>query len=103
MLILAHRPFDSLQPYAETGPIFLCAQACDRYPETAGIPDLYQRGEMLIRGYDHNQRIVYGSGKVIGMESIQAEARRLFEDPRVAFIHVRSATNNCYHFRIERG
>ncbi|MFN7050754.1 MAG: DUF1203 domain-containing protein, partial [Gemmobacter sp.] len=24
MLILAHRPFTRLQPYAESGPIFLC-------------------------------------------------------------------------------
>jgi Protein of unknown function (DUF1203) len=30
MLILAHRPFTSLQPYAELGPIFLCADPCDR-------------------------------------------------------------------------
>ena len=28
MLILAHRPFPALQPYAECGPIFLCADAC---------------------------------------------------------------------------
>lgn len=28
MLVLAHRPFPALQPYAETGPIFLCAAPC---------------------------------------------------------------------------
>ena len=28
MLVLAHRPFPALQPYAEVGPIFLCADAC---------------------------------------------------------------------------
>ena len=28
MLILAHRPFPAPQPYAEIGPIFLCADAC---------------------------------------------------------------------------
>jgi hypothetical protein len=27
MLVLAHRPFEGLQAYAETGPVFLCAQA----------------------------------------------------------------------------
>jgi len=103
MLILAHRPFTSLQPYAETGPIFLCATACRRYPETAGVPALYQTGDMLIRGYGHDERIIYGTGKVIDMASIHSEAARLFANPGLAFIHVRSATNNCYHFRIERG
>ncbi len=28
MLIVAARPFPALQPYAETGPIFLCAADC---------------------------------------------------------------------------
>ena len=31
MLVLAYRPFHVLQPYAETGPIFLCAGPCDRW------------------------------------------------------------------------
>jgi len=31
MLILAHRPFPAPQPYAETGPIFLCADDCARH------------------------------------------------------------------------
>jgi hypothetical protein len=30
-LILAYRPFDAPQPYAETGPIFLHGGACERY------------------------------------------------------------------------
>ena len=29
-LILAYRPFPALQPYAETGPIFLHARECER-------------------------------------------------------------------------
>ena len=102
MFILAHRPFNSLQPYAETGPIFLCAEDCARYPQAAGVPALYQKREMLMRGYDHHERIIYGTGKVIDMAAIHTEASHLFADPRLAFIHLRSPTNNCYHFRIER-
>ena len=47
MLVLAHRPFTTPQPYAESGPIFLCA------------------------------------------------------DARVAFAHLRSASNNCCQCRVE--
>jgi hypothetical protein len=36
------------------------------------------------------------------MRDIETEAGRLFEHPAVEFIHVRSSTNNCYHFRIEQ-
>ncbi len=37
MLILAYRPFDSLHPYAETGPIFLCAGECQPW-SGPGVP-----------------------------------------------------------------
>ena len=29
-------------------------------------------------------------------------AQDMLEDPRVAYVHVRSATNNCYQARIDR-
>ena len=101
MLILAHRPFRALHAYAELGPIFLCAQDCERHPESSGVPDLYHDQEMLIRGYDHNERIVYGTGRVVDMTRVEAEAIQLFENDKLSFIHVRSSTNNCFHFRIE--
>ena len=102
MLILAHRPFNTLQPYAEMGPIFLCAESCERHAETAGIPPLYRDRKVLIRGYDFAERIIYGTGKVIDMQAIEEEAQALFERDDLAFIHVRSPSENCYHFRIER-
>lgn len=102
MLILAHRPFQSLQAYAEPGPIFLCAKDCERHPEASGVPDQYRDREMLIRGYDRNERIVYGTGRVIDMTLIETEANQLFENDKLCFIHVRSPTNNCFHFRIEQ-
>ena len=69
-----------------------CRHCLNEIPEAA---------PMLIRGYDSNERIVYGSGKVVQMKCLEAEAQRLFEDQNLSYIHVRSATNNCYHFRIE--
>ncbi|MCX8510025.1 MAG: DUF1203 domain-containing protein, partial [Rhodobacteraceae bacterium] len=41
MLICAHRPFSSLQPYAECGPIFLCADGCPRH-EGESLPLILQ-------------------------------------------------------------
>ncbi|HKJ50698.1 MAG TPA: DUF1203 domain-containing protein [Gammaproteobacteria bacterium] len=101
MLILAWRPFTTLQPYAEVGPVFLCAEACARHPESAGQPALYRDREMLIRGYDADERIIYGSGRTVSMAGLEAELASLFELPGLAFVHARSPTNNCYHFRIE--
>ena len=49
MLVLAHRPFGTLQPYAETGPIFLCADAC----EAGGgveVPEILASSDYIVRG-----------------------------------------------------
>lgn len=103
MLILAHRPFPLAQPYAETGPIFLCAEACDRHQGEA-MPEVFTRSpDYLIKGYGADDRIVYGTGVVIEGERMLAQAKQIFADERVRYIHIRSARNNCYQARIDRG
>jgi hypothetical protein len=103
-LILAHRPFPGAQPYAETGPIFLHAEPCERHGEGAEVPALFlSRAQALIRGYGHDDRIVYGTGRVVPSAEIAAVAQDLFAAPEVAYLHLRSASNNCYQCRIERG
>lgn len=100
MLILAHRPFPAPQPYAELGPIFLCADACEAGGGDA-IPAMLASPDYIMRGYSAENRIVYGTGAVVPTASIPAEAKARLADPRVAYVHVRSARNNCYQCRID--
>jgi len=103
MLILSYRPFDKINPYAETGPIFLCASQCKRHAESNALPAMFKEWEkILIRGYNNEDRIVYGSGSVIEMSKVEATARQIFKDKQVAYIHMRSASYNCYQGQIER-
>ena len=101
MLVLAHRPFPSLQPYAEVGPIFLCADACSRRGGEA-LPEMLASSDYIVRGYGADDRIVYGTGGVVPTGAIPARAEELFADARVAYVHVRSARNNCFQCRIDR-
>ena len=102
MLTLAHRPFEGLHPYAETGPIFLCAD-CDRADDSDEIPDVIQtRQEVLIKGYHANERIAEGTGKIIPTMDIADAMASIFARPDVASAHIRSATNNCYFCKITR-
>jgi hypothetical protein len=102
MLVLAHRPFPAPQPYAEIGPIFLCADPC---PPGGGaaMPGMLASADYIVRGYSAADRIVHGTGGVIPTEAIRDRAAALLEDPRVAYVHVRSARNNCFQVRIDRG
>ena len=100
MLVLAHRPFPAPQPYAEVGPIFLCADACDAGNAQA-FPAILNSPQYILRGYSADNRIVYGTGAVVPTPDIPAAAAQRLADPRVAYVHVRSASNNCYHLRID--
>jgi hypothetical protein len=101
MLILAHRPFTYLQPYAETGPIFLCADECPS-GDTETLPEILQTSpDYLIKGYSTDERIVYGTGAIVASQKIRKHAGAIFANPKVAFIHIRSARNNCYQARID--
>jgi hypothetical protein len=104
VLVLAHRPFDGQQPYAETGPIFLHARPCERHPDSAETPALFlTREKMIVRGYGADQRIVYGTGQVVPVNEIAATAATILERPDIAFVDLRSAANNCYQARVTRG
>ncbi len=101
-LILAHRPFTTVQPYSECGPIFLHADRCKSYGEDAELPPMLGSPQYIVRGYSSDERIIYGTGKVVPTAQIATYATQLLERDAVAFIHVRSASNNCFQCRIER-
>jgi hypothetical protein len=100
-LVLAWRPFVSLQPYAETGPVFIHADHCEP-AEVPATPAMLDSPDYIVRGYGTDERIVYGTGGIIATTDIPARAATLLSDPKVAFVHVRSARNNCFQCRIER-
>jgi hypothetical protein len=101
MLVLAHRPFPAPQPSAEVGPIFLCADACEA-EGGAAMPQILESPAYIVRGYGPDDRIVYGTGAVVATETLPEEAARRLADPRIAYVHVRSARNNCFQVRIDR-
>jgi hypothetical protein len=102
-VILAHRPFPTAQPYAEQGPIFLHAEPCRHHADSEDAPRMFLKREAyLIRGYGSDDRIVYGTGRIVAPVVMGDAAREAFADPRVSYVHVRSASNNCYQCRIDR-
>lgn len=100
-LIVAHRPFTGLNPYTETGPIFLCADHCQ--PGGPSLPtDVLTSDSYILRGYSNDERILYGTGSVVPTSAIPARCAELFVRPDLAFIHIRSASNNCFICRVDR-
>ena len=104
-LVLAYRPFPAPQPYAEIGPVFLHAEVCPSYVPAQGLPARHRTGKsaQILRGYSTDDRIVYGTGVVAaGPAEIEAKASAILARDDVAYVHMRSSTNNCFTLRIDR-
>jgi len=99
-LVAAWRPFTKTHAYAETGPVFLHAESCAAEPVQLGeLPAFLQSPDYILRGYDSDERIVYGTAGVIKLEAMTARIEELLCEPAVKAVHIRSSRNNCYHYR----
>ncbi len=100
-LVLAYRPFETQQPYAETGPIFLHADDCPRY-DSASLPEWFLfLDPAVVRGYDEEDWIRYDTGDVVAGTELEARCRRILSDPTIAYVHIRSKFN-CFQCRVDR-
>lgn len=100
-LVAGYRPFGHLQPYAETGPVFLHQQHCDRY-EADKLPAWFAYlSPALIRGYDSDDWIRYETGQVVEGAQLDAACRKILASGDVAYVHIRSKFN-CFQCRVDR-
>lgn len=101
-LVLAYRPFADVQPYAETGPIFLHAEPCPRY-ESAELPAWFAYMDpAIVRGYGDDHWIRYDTGDVVRGPELTVACESILADATVAYVHVRSKFN-CFQCRVDRG
>ncbi len=95
-------PFESVpsgRPYAETGPIFVHADSCERYNDIATFPADFRRGR-VVRAYNSKHDMI--DAAVVNGDEPEAVIEKLLENPETDFIHVRSATRGCYTMGIKR-
>jgi hypothetical protein len=101
MLLMAYRPFDQLQVYAETGPIFLHQDSCKRYDSNA-MPAWFEYFDpAIIRGYNEHHIIRYDTGKAVPGKQLAAACQDILSDASVAYVHIRSKFN-CFQCRVDR-
>jgi hypothetical protein len=86
-------------PYAEIGPIFIHATACEPYSSDAFPADFLPRS-LILRAYDHEENIVDALVSQPGMAEL--DATTFLRNPTVAEIHIRHTTYTCYDFKIVR-
>jgi hypothetical protein len=100
LIVFAYRPFETSGPYAEVGPIFIHAGACDPYSEASGIPLDFRERPLTLRAYDARGNI--HCAEVAGAGAAEEVLERFFADPAVAFVHARNPAWGCFDFRLDR-
>ena len=87
------------RPYSESGPIFVHAEACERYRTTEEFPAAFREGRVL-RAYNSRHDLI--AAEVATGAGPEAVIERFLQKPETAFVHVRSASHGCYSMEIER-
>jgi Protein of unknown function (DUF1203) len=82
------------------GPVFVHAEACERYPEDAGFPEELREHALTLNAYATGRRFLaqeYATG-----HEVDSAIQRLLGRLEVDYIHVRDTQAGCYDCRIER-
>jgi hypothetical protein len=98
--LFTYDAFEGSESLPLPGPVYIHAEACERYPEDGGFPTMLRKSPRTLNGYARGRRLV--ATEYVENGDVDAGIEKLFALTDVDYIHVRSTTAGCYTFRIER-
>lgn len=98
--LFTYDAFDGLEKLPLPGPVYVHAEACERYPDDGGFPAALRRSPRTLNAYARGRKLV--AQEYVEGANVDETIERLLRRGDVDYIHVRSTTAGCYTFRIER-
>ena len=92
-----HQPADS--PYRSTYAIFV-REGEEQYDRTNEVPEQLRRRLLSVRGFD-DQGMLLDADVTQGTE-LESLIDRLFDNRKIAYLHVHNARYGCYAARVDR-
>ena len=99
-ILFTYDRFAGVETLPLPGPVFIHAEACERYPESIGFPDELRASPRTLEGYARGRRLL--AQKYVTDGQMESVIEEMFSSSEVDYIHVNSTTAGCYTFRIER-
>jgi hypothetical protein len=93
-----HQPADT--PYRASGPVFVREGAVERPIAPGAVPELLRSRVLSLRAYNAKHLMV--DADIADGGALEAALGRLFENDRVAYVHVHYAKPGCYACRVDR-
>ncbi len=100
LLLLPYTHQPAASPYRASGPIFVRRSARQAVVEAGQLPAYVTRRLMSVRAYDARGWMT--DAAVCPGAEAGTVIERLFEDARVAYIHLHNANRGCFSCAVER-
>jgi hypothetical protein len=100
-ILFSYAPNQYDHPYNEIGPIYIHEQECEPYGEHEAFPvELRTRQPITLRCYDSDGMMI--DGELVGQRPVEEVIETKFKNPKIRYLHARTASVGCYIARIER-
>jgi hypothetical protein len=100
LFLFTYDPFHELGVPPLPGPVYIHAAHCERRVGASSIPQEYCGRLLTFAAYGEDRELVKELRLTASNED--EEAQKLFANPVVRYIHVRSTEAGCYLFRLDR-
>lgn len=98
--LISYSPFTQTSPWAEVGPVYVHADACEGYTSTALPPEL-RTGPRILRSYHADGSLDYDDiAYVPNGDDLEPTLRDLLARPAVAAVHVRASMTQCFTYEV---
>jgi uncharacterized protein DUF1203 len=92
--------FHGLDVPPAPGPVYIHAENCERYEESAAIPGTYRGRLLTLEAYGADRKLLAEVRATDSREEVIAN--EMMQNPAVQYINVRSTEAGCFLFRLER-
>jgi hypothetical protein len=98
--LFTYDAFEGTESLPLPGPVYIHAEACERYPENGEFPPALRSSPRTLNAYARGRRFL--AAEYVENGNVDVGIEKLFARTDVDYIHVRSTTAGCFTFRIER-
>jgi hypothetical protein len=99
-VLFTYDRFAGIESLPLPGPVFIHAEPCERYPESAEIPSELRESPRTLEAYAQGRRLL--AQEYVTDGKMEQAVERIFAHPDVDYVLVNSTTAGCHTFRIER-
>jgi hypothetical protein len=99
-ILFTYDRFAGVESLPQPGPIYVHAEACERYAEQNGFPEELRGSPRTVEAYGRGRRLL--AQKHVSNGIFEPVIEKLFASPEVDYLQVNSTRAGCFTFRVER-